>query len=107
VTSDGVARQVAGELEFPNGMVVAPDNSTLIVSESFAGRLTAFDIDPGGGLSNRRVWSERLGPDAICMDSKGAWVRPGSKRTGKSPSVRASNAAWRPFRPLTCKFGLR
>ena len=45
VTPDGEVRQVADGIEFPNGMVVTPDNSTLIVSESFAGRLTAFDID--------------------------------------------------------------
>jgi sugar lactone lactonase YvrE len=76
VTPDGVARQVAGDLAFPNGMVVTADNSTLIVSESFAGRLTAFDIAGDGSLSNRRIWAEGLGPDGICMDSEGAvWVQ--------------------------------
>jgi sugar lactone lactonase YvrE len=44
VAPDGEAREVADELAFPNGMVVTPDNRTLIVAESFAGRLTAFDI---------------------------------------------------------------
>ena len=48
VTPDGAARQVAGDLAFPNGMVITPDNATLIVSESFAGRLTAFDIAADG-----------------------------------------------------------
>jgi sugar lactone lactonase YvrE len=76
ITPDGAARQVAGDLAFPNGMVVTPDNSTLIVSESFSGRLTAFDIADDGSLSNRRVWAEGLGPDGICMDSEGAiWVQ--------------------------------
>ena len=28
------------------------------MAESFAGRLTALDIDADGGLSNRRVWAE-------------------------------------------------
>lgn len=75
VTPDRRCRQVAAELAFPNGMVVTPDNSTLIISESFAGRLTAFDIEADGGLSNRRVWAEGLAPDAICMDADGAvWV---------------------------------
>ena len=72
VTPDGRCREVAGDLKFPNGMVVTPDNSTLIIGESFAGRLTAFDIDAAGSLSNRRVWAEGLGPDAICMDTEGA-----------------------------------
>jgi sugar lactone lactonase YvrE len=75
VTPDGAAREVAGDLEFPNGMVITPDNSTLIISESFAGRLTAFDIAADGSLSNRRAWAEGLGPDGICMDADGAvWV---------------------------------
>ena len=44
VTPDGVARQVAGELEFPNGMMVTPDNSLIVTSEFMAGWLTAFLI---------------------------------------------------------------
>ena len=65
-------RRVADEIAFPNGMAVTPDNSTLVISESFAARLTAFDIDDDGGLSNRRVWADGVGPDGICIDSDGA-----------------------------------
>jgi len=72
VTPDGRLRQVADDIQFPNGMVVTPDNRTLIVSESFAGRLTAFDIEADGGLSNRRVFADGLGPDGICLDADGA-----------------------------------
>ncbi len=71
VTPDGEAREVADEIGFPNGMVVTPDNKTLIVAESFAGRLTAFDIADDGTLSNRRVWAEGIAPDGICMDADG------------------------------------
>jgi sugar lactone lactonase YvrE len=79
VTPDGTVRRVADELAFPNGMVVTPDNSTLIVSESFAARLTAFDIGADGGLSNRRVWADGVGPDGICIDAEGAiWTSDGS-----------------------------
>jgi sugar lactone lactonase YvrE len=82
VTPDGVARQVADGIEFPNGMVVTPDNSTLIISESFAGRLTAFDIAADGSLSNRRAWADNVGPDGICMDADGAiWTQSGDTRT--------------------------
>ncbi|MDP3854876.1 SMP-30/gluconolactonase/LRE family protein [Phenylobacterium sp.] len=73
VTPDGAVRQVADEVEFPNGMAITPDNSTLILAESYGRRLTAFDIDPDGGLSNRRVWAEMDGhPDGICLDAEGA-----------------------------------
>jgi sugar lactone lactonase YvrE len=78
VTPDGAARQVAEDIAFPNGMVVTPDNSTLIVSESFVRTLTAFDIAADGGLSNRRVWAEGIGPDGICLDADGAvWTQSG------------------------------
>jgi sugar lactone lactonase YvrE len=71
---DGTARQVADDVAFPNGMVVTPDNSTLILAESYGNRLTAFDIEADGGLSNRRVWAELEGgaPDGICLDAEGA-----------------------------------
>jgi sugar lactone lactonase YvrE len=73
VTPDGEARQVADGIAFPNGMVVTPDDPTLIVAESYAGRLTAFDIGDDGGLSNRRVWADLgEGGDGICMDTEGA-----------------------------------
>src|SRR6266516_5281633 len=78
VTPDGQLRQVAGDIAFPNGMVITPDNRTLIITESFAGRLTAFDIDPGGGLSHRRVFADELAPDGICLDAEGAvWASAG------------------------------
>ena len=48
ITGDGAVRQVAGDIEFPNGMAITPDNSTLVVAESFAGCLTAFDIAADG-----------------------------------------------------------
>jgi sugar lactone lactonase YvrE len=79
VTGDGKLRQVAGDIQFPNGMVITPDNRTLIISESFAGTLTAFDIDTDGGLSNRRVFAGGVAPDGICLDAEGAiWVSTGS-----------------------------
>jgi sugar lactone lactonase YvrE len=74
VRPDGSARRVADGLAFPNGMLVTADNSTLIVAESYARRLTAFEIADGGGLVNRRVWAE-LGdgvPDGICLDVEDA-----------------------------------
>jgi sugar lactone lactonase YvrE len=74
VTPDGQARQVADGIAFPNGMAITPDNSTLIIAESYGKRLSAFDIGADGGLSNRRVWAD-LGdgvPDGICIDAEGA-----------------------------------
>lgn len=77
VDPDGTTSVAADELAFPNGTVITPDGRTLIVAESFAGRLTAFDVGDDGSLSNRRVWAqlERVAPDGICLDAEGAiWV---------------------------------
>lgn len=87
VMPDGLARVVAYDLAFPNGMVITPDNRTLIVAESLAARLTAFNIAADGSLSHRRLWAEfdakgftgfdpsRAFPDGICLDAENAiWV---------------------------------
>ena len=74
VTPDGSVREVADDIAFPNGMAVTPDNSTLIVADSYRHSLVAFDIDADGGLSHRRVWAD-LGegtPDGICVDAENA-----------------------------------
>jgi sugar lactone lactonase YvrE len=84
LTPDGTTRQVADGIAFPNGMAVTPDNSTLIVAESYGNKLTAFDIAVDGSLSNRRVWAETGTdhPDGICLDGEGAlwYADVGSKR---------------------------
>jgi sugar lactone lactonase YvrE len=74
VSPDGSIGQVAGDLAFPNGMAISPDGRTLIVAESYANRLTGYDIGRDGRLSNRRVWADTPGdhPDGICVDADGA-----------------------------------
>jgi sugar lactone lactonase YvrE len=75
ITPDGSVREVADGLAFPNGMAVTPDNATLIVAESYASCLSAFEIAADGSLTNRRAWAQ-LGdgapPDGICIDADGA-----------------------------------
>src|SRR6516164_10367483 len=70
----GSPRRATHEYASPNGMAVQPENSTLIVAESYGRKLTAFDIEADGDLSNRRVWAD-LGdgvPDGICLDAQNA-----------------------------------
>ena len=86
VTPEGKARQVADQIAFPNGMAVTADNSTLIIAESFAGRLTAFDIAADGSLLNRRVWADVFS-DGICIDAEGAVWGP-SWRDGRPGCIR-------------------
>jgi len=77
VQADGKVSVAAEDMHFPNGSVITPDGKTLIVGETFAAALTAFDIGADGALSNRRTWASiapRI-PDGISLDAEGAiWV---------------------------------
>ncbi len=117
---DGETREVADDLWFPNGMAVTPDQSTLIVAESHASRLTAFTITADGSLTDRRSWAE-LGdgaaPDGICLDADGRalyivatdwqrldWQHGGGERTGQvlmydAPAPHAGRPCAAPPRP--------
>ncbi|HUW91061.1 MAG TPA: SMP-30/gluconolactonase/LRE family protein [Candidatus Nanopelagicaceae bacterium] len=77
VNPNGEARVVADNMAFPNGIVITPDDQTLVIAETFAARLTAFDIKEDGSLTKRRVWAnlKSLAPDGICLDQDGGiWV---------------------------------
>jgi sugar lactone lactonase YvrE len=77
VDPSGEVVVAAEDLEFPNGTVITPDGATMIIAETMASRLTAFDVAADGGLSRRRVWAELAAvfPDGICLDAEGAvWV---------------------------------
>jgi sugar lactone lactonase YvrE len=77
VDPDGSVHVAASDMHFPNGSVITPDGRTLIVAETLALRLTAFDIGPDGSLSNRRVWAPvgMRAPDGICLDADGhVWI---------------------------------
>lgn len=76
VAPDGTVRTVDHPLAFPNGSVITPDGSTLIVGETFGGRYTAFTLDDSGHPVEPRVWASFEGaPDGCCLDADGAiWV---------------------------------
>jgi sugar lactone lactonase YvrE len=76
VGPDGTIREVAGGLKWPNGMALLDDERTLVVADSHAGQLLAFDVGDDGTLSDRRVWADlEHAPDGICADTDGAiWV---------------------------------
>lgn len=92
VNTDGTSHIVAEGLSFPNGMVISPDNKTLIVNELFGNRISAFDIHDDGSLGDRRDFAsygelgdepsveKRLAastivPDGLTMDAEGAvWI---------------------------------
>jgi sugar lactone lactonase YvrE len=78
ITPSGATRVAATGLWFPNGMVISEDGRTLVVAESTARRLSAFDIAEDGTLVHRRLWGQMASdqlPDGICLDADGAiWI---------------------------------
>ena len=88
IDPDGAASIAAEDMLFPNGSVITPDGSTLIVGETAGARYTAFEIEADGSLSGRRVWAQvapapefttfqetlgnlRFGPDGCALDAEG------------------------------------
>jgi sugar lactone lactonase YvrE len=83
VGPDGAVSVVAEGLVVPNGMALSGDGSTLVVAETFAGRLTSFAVRDDGSLGDRRVLAQLppaadhryARPDGVCLDEHGAvWV---------------------------------
>ena len=87
----GQVSAVADDLVNPNGMAIGADGRTLLVNETFAARVTAFDRAADGALTRRRTWatftdrqfatvpealaSGALLPDGMALDAEGAlWL---------------------------------
>jgi sugar lactone lactonase YvrE len=72
------ARIVAEGLGYANECLRSPDGAVLYVNETFARRLTAFDVHADGTLTGRRViasFGPGTYPDGLAMDAEGAlWV---------------------------------
>lgn len=73
VRPDGSVEVAAQGVNFPNGAVITPDGSTLIVAETFGEGLEAWTIEPDATLTNRRRWADTQGssPDGCTLDSDG------------------------------------
>jgi len=88
VDPDGTVTVVAEDLMFPNGSVITPDGTTLIVGETTGCRYTAFTIAADGSLTDRRIWAQlaatpalapleqmlpqiTVGPDGCTLDAAG------------------------------------
>jgi len=81
--ASGAVTEAASDLQFANGMVVAPDGAQLVVAETRGARLTAFDLAQDGALTNRRQVADLdyASPDGICLDEAGSiWVATPSYR---------------------------
>jgi sugar lactone lactonase YvrE len=76
VDPDGTVVAVADNLHFPNSIMIPPPGDTLIVAETIASRLTAFDIAADGSLSNRRVYAQ-IGPTPALAEIDAEYTKVG------------------------------
>ena len=73
---------MAADIQYANGLAVAPDGKTLYLAESAANRLLAFSIDADGSLSGKREFvnlgelltvpgQNTFTPDGVRIDKHG------------------------------------
>ena len=85
VSPDGKAEVLGPELNGPNGIVLTPDERTVLVAEPGAGRIYYLRLDSAGAVREHGIHAELppaagsqlpFGtPDGICLDSEGAlWI---------------------------------
>jgi gluconolactonase len=74
---DGRLRLLIQDLDRPNGIVLSPDEKTLYVSDSNTRRITRYDVQPDGGVTNGRLFLDMStgkgtgNPDGMRFDANG------------------------------------
>lgn len=82
IDPSGRAKQVAKEIEYPNGVGLSPDGNVLYVANTRGPAVLAFDVTADGSLRNRRDFGVvrgfvrtadgiRGGGDGIAVDAEG------------------------------------
>ncbi len=98
VDPDGSVHVAAIDVVFPNGCVIVPGGREMLLAETFAFRITAFEVAADGWLGRRRPWarftpdaatsweeveaSNVVAPDGIALDAAGALWVPDAKAPG-------------------------
>ncbi|WP_190853330.1 SMP-30/gluconolactonase/LRE family protein [Actinomadura sp. RB99] len=87
VRPDGSAVVAAEDVEFPNGLALVDGGATLVVAQTAARCLTAFEVLADGTLGERRRYADLAGlvgpdarPDGIWPAKRGVWVATTSGR---------------------------
>lgn len=101
---------IAGDgLMCPNGLVITSNGKQLIVADTFAKQLIAYDIEANGHLTNRSVWAQLGGgPDGIAIDIfDNVWAAiPSLKQVVKvEKGGKITDIVETHFNPLACAIG--
>ncbi len=77
--------EVAGELNYANGVGVSPDGKTLYVSQTVSGSILKFAIGPDGALSHRSNFA--LLDSLVPRASRSPWLGPDSMKVDRAGDV--------------------
>ncbi len=91
-------KRVTTDLVQPNGIIGTPDAKTLFVADIRANKTYAYDIQPDGSLTNKRLRCE-LGSDGMTLDEEGNLYLTGKgvivfNKTGKKIEQIAVPESW-------------
>ena len=62
--------RVVADMKQPNGLIGTPDGKILYIADIGANKSYAYDIQPDGSLTNKRLFCE-LGSDGMTIDTEG------------------------------------
>lgn len=84
IPKNGVLDRICDHVSVPNGIILTPDEKTLLIVDSQEPEIHAIDIHPGGNFDNHRIWGRitlapvkegeskaRSGSVGVAMDSRG------------------------------------
>lgn len=111
VRPDRTAVVAADDIDFPNGLALIEDGNVLVVAQTAARCLTAFDVLADGTLGNQRIYADlatlvgpRARPDGIWPAEQGVWVATTSAealvRVGDGTLHEAVSTS--PLMPIAC-----
>jgi sugar lactone lactonase YvrE len=93
VDPDGSVHAAAEDLMFPNGMILTPDGTTLLLAESMKARILAFTKHPDGTLTDQRVFAVLEGASSAATPARRSCA--GSRPRCSGPSSSHSVSSWR------------
>ena len=77
LSPDGELTLIYDEFDYPNGIILSPDESRLYVNDSETGDITVFDVDGDGNVTNARPfasvgpWGDGGAADGMVVDLDG------------------------------------
>lgn len=70
LSPEGVLELICDDIKGPNGIILTPDENTLIIDGTFQPELIAYDVTSNGSVINRRVYGMVQQPDEVLRKNR-------------------------------------